>query len=211
MNKSIILSVSQEEALNILSGEQTALLRKRIPKDYKGWVYGYVKKGKPYLVYSDDHYGHYYIEPRWTFLYGYSKEEAIKIFGVAKDDTFDGIINSTIPFRFWYDEYECYSDISGCTNNENGYECMFDFVYALHDYKDKLKELCLSYDEVEDYGNEQDLYVLKINKLEIFDKPMQLSEFYKHDCWVKDYDRFTPLSKTPKTYQYVYVKEKKDE
>jgi predicted transcriptional regulator len=198
MTKSIIMSVSPEEALNILNGKQTALLRKRIPKYYKGWVYGYVTKGKPYLINKDILSEFYELREKYLITY------------------FDEDLNGTIPFRFWYDEYECYSDISGCTNNENGYECEFDFVYALHDYKDKLEELCLSYYEVEEYGNGKDLYVLKIDGLTIFDKPMQLNDFsvlrwkyiyLRFDCPPYSDQVFANLSTPPKTYQYVWVKE----
>ena len=56
--KAILLSIRPEHALNILNGDKTLELRKRVPKDFKGWVYVYVTKGGGRLsVVHDDENG----------------------------------------------------------------------------------------------------------------------------------------------------------
>lgn len=85
MNEAILLSIRPEHALNILKGNKTLELRKRVPKNFKGWVYVYVTKGKRLSVVHDDENGktYYYTNSNW----GRS-------------------LNQDIPFRFWFDEYE---------------------------------------------------------------------------------------------------------
>lgn len=199
MTKSIIMSVSPEEALNILNGKQTALLRKRIPKDYKGWVYGYVKKGKPYL----------YIFANLD--YGISDEIINQQYHIS--------LNQTIPFRFWYDEYETIITKTIYYQTDDGME--EDIMYDIS--KEQLSKINVSYSAIEEYGNYKEdkngfiiktLYLMPIKKLEIFDKPMQLSEFIidfvdcDTDICGKEVDWYKlpiPLQKPPKTYQYVWV------
>lgn len=191
MNKSIILSVSQEEALNILNGKQTALLRKRIPKDYKGWVYGYVGKGKPYL---------------YTFAnldYGISDEIINQQYHIS--------LNQTIPFRFWFDQYEIIKVTESRFDGRLWSACYED-KERLYDYYLKLN---LTESDFHHYSKGSDLYALNINNLETFDKPMQLNDFIVDfvDCDTdicgKEVDWYKlpiPLQKPPKTYQYVWVK-----
>ena len=46
MTKSLMISIQPQHAVNILNGDKTLELRTWIPKDYVGWVYVYVTKGK---------------------------------------------------------------------------------------------------------------------------------------------------------------------
>lgn len=177
MSKAILLSVQSQHALNILDGRKTLELRKSVPKDFKGWVYVYVTKSKPYIEYADyDGEKCFYEEirnvPEWN-------------------------INGTIPFRFWYDEYDTVEYITD-----------FDF----EGYEDGLNHLlCLNDEQISNYGNCKDLYAWHIKKLEIFDKPMQLSDFRKigrdkimgkelRNVWGE-------VKRPPQSYQRVYVKE----
>lgn len=196
MTKSIIMSVSPEEALNILNGKQTALLRKRIPKDYKGWVYGYVTKEKPYL---------------YTFAnldYGISDEIINQQYHIS--------LNQTIPFKFKLNDYIIYEreeelNVYQPKREEDFNKCSGDVV---------LRKLNTSREDFKKYGNGKDLYVLKIDDLtifdDIFDEPMQLSDFIVDfvdsdtDINGNEVDWYKlpiPLSTPPKTYQYVWVKE----
>ena len=84
------------------------------------------------------------------------------------------------------DGYVKYVDCSGCTNNENGYECQNDFMYLLSDDPVLRKATCLTSDEIEDYGNGKDLYALHISNVEIFDEVMGLDgDFvtWDNDVW----------------------------
>ena len=73
--KAILLSIRPEHALNILNGKKTLELRKRVPKDFVGWVYVYVTKA------IKDYKQSYYYQPK-------GKENIFRLHG-------------TIPFRFW--------------------------------------------------------------------------------------------------------------
>lgn len=204
MNKSIILSVSQEEALNILNGKQTALLRKRIPKHYKGWVYGHVGKGKPYLINKDILSEFYELREKYLITY------------------FDEDLNGTIPFRFWFDEYDTIKQ----AKNVYGNYLQDLIIYQRNEYyllsleeENYFQKLQISKQDVLDkiISNKKDLYALSIKQLETFDKPMQLSDFISTDYVVFDtdvsgkevdfYKQYIPLKTAPKNYQYVWVKE----
>jgi len=122
------------------------------------------------------------------------------------------MLNGSIPCRFWFDEYIAYKYYA----DDNTYfvKRPQDFGYRADEV---LKRLCLTRDELHTYGKGKDLYAIHIKKLEIFDKPMELGEFYR------DWDRFdtdsngkevgwydigiNPLTKAPQSYQYVYVNE----
>ncbi len=209
--KAIILSIKPEYALNILNGNKTLELRKSVPKGFKGWVYCYVTKAKPYL---NCWYGKCYLVKDYTY------DELID----------DGSIphNGTIPFRFWYDEYE--------TVHLDDHEVyLYTDVAEYNVMYDVLEKLCLDYREIVNYGNGKDLYGWHIKKLEVFDKPMMLNEFTKNG-WTSDkqpcnnnkqcehcyYDNsenckacdidydgekciYQYVTKAPQSWQYVYV------
>jgi predicted transcriptional regulator len=192
--KAIVISIRPEHALNILNGSKTLELRKSVPKDFVGWVYVYVTKGKPLLVRM---FGRYTLSDRRI------------------EDLGDFTLSGKIVARFWFDEYVKYVDCIDCSNNENGYECENDFRYLLSVDPVLRKKTCLTSDEIEDYGNGKDLYAWHIKKLEVFDKPMALGEFYRdyevlsHDKYGNEiYSNDTPyfqLKRGPQSWQYAYI------
>jgi len=189
MNKAILLSVRPEHAVNILNGAKTLELRKRVPKGFVGWVNLYCTKGKPRLsVVQDDENGktYYYLNSNW------GRE-----------------LNGDVVARFWFDEYDKYVDATNCYMTSCGMQCDNEYMYQLCELQDKLKNTCLTCDEIEAYGKGKDLYAWHIKNLEIFDYPMELSEFYtwnKGDKWTPDMNWLT-LTRAPQSWQYVYVKE----
>src|SRR5690554_5722526 len=150
MTKSLMISIQPQHAFNILNGKKTLELRTWIPKDYVGWVYVYVTKGKRLSVVHDDENGktYYYLNSNW----GRS-------------------LNQDIPFKFWFDEYYTY-------HHDNHGVGLYTDVAEYNIIYDDLDELCLDYREVEKYGKGKDLYAWHIKKLEIFDEPKELSDFY---------------------------------
>jgi predicted transcriptional regulator len=189
MSKAILISINPQHVLNILNKSKTLEIRKSIPKDFKGWVYGYVTKSKPYL---------YHLEEDNTYLIDYKHE------GMWGDT-----LNGAIPFRFWFDEYY---EINKITTSNN-YYFPKSRDYNNLPYNMVLDKLCLSNHQIWDYGKGKDLYAWHIKKLEIFDRPMQLSEFYvkKHiEEDLKWYGVITyyeeELKRPPQSYQYVWVK-----
>lgn len=197
--KVIVISIRPEHAKNILNGKKTLELRKSVPKGFVGWVYVYVTKGVG--------------KSKYHHLYNLTEYNNGKtLFSIIHHNKYslvpDGFLNGKVVFRFWFDEYVKYVDCSDCSNNENGYECENDFRYLLSVDPVLRKETCLTSDEIEDYGNGKDLYAWHINKLEVFDKPMQLSDFQKEEYAVMPngiFPAYQPISRPPQSWQYAYI------
>ena len=80
------------------------------------------------------------------------------------------------------------------------------------------KLTCLSNEELDDYLHKKNGYAIHISQLEIFDKPKELSEFYKIGHYEDFNDYFTdekringkwciPLTKAPQSMMYIEVEE----
>jgi len=166
MSKQLMISIKPEHAVNILNGKKTLELRTWIPKDYVGWINVYVSKSFPVLFYIDNEYKLLNIKNLTIF-------HDIGMWEFYNDDI---IISGKVAFRFWFDEYSLLhydkTDIGNywyVINNITTYiPRNIDWLYD---------ELCLSGKQVIDYGKGKDLYAWHIDKLEIFDKPKDLSEF----------------------------------
>lgn len=65
-------------------------------------------------------------------------------------------------------------------------------------FADDYKSMCLSYDEVKNYGKGKTLYGWHISDLKIYDRPRALSEFGKVGFGHK-----VPLCHPPQSWQYV--------
>jgi len=197
--KAILMSFNPEHAMNILNGDKTLELRKRAPKEFKGWIYGYVTK-------------------RETRLNRFTSNGNV---GYVLGDYGLGVygkLNGTIPFRFWYDEHIEYG-----YDEDDG----FYFTKRLEDFSvnafEVLKALCLTRDEFHVYGKGKDLYVLNLKNIEIFDKPKRLGEFKRYTFLNAPYDLRKLkeketinkqkwdvkciLTHAPQSWQYVEVKE----
>ena len=211
----VLLPIKPEHAFNILKGNKTLDLRKSVPKWFKGWVYVYVTKGKRYLAtsFSTNDDGYTYIDS--YYLTNWNKEPFI--------------LNGTIPFRFWFDEYE---EIKYEVILPNGYE-NYDGVwvdsssYGYWISEHITEKSMLNDEELEQYGKGKDLYAWHIKNIEVFDKPMQLCEFTTTQIpnnaiieksgegmpyfYIKErrswHMYFSYLTKAPQSYMFVYVKE----
>jgi predicted transcriptional regulator len=182
--KSIIISIKPEHALNILNGLKTLELRKSVPKDFVGWVYGYVTKG-----------GKLDLIDQRNLCVGEVKKE--NTYALLVKPKVLRTLNGTIPFRFWFDEYE-ELDVSYSA-----------WTYAPLKNQDIIKQLCLTSKQIEDYSYNgityKDLYAWHIKKLDIFDKPMALGDFNKigHEAFTG----YFVLTRPPQSWQYVWVRE----
>jgi len=202
--KSIVISIRPEHALDILKGSKTLELRKSVPKDFVGWVYGYVTKSGKRLAYEKQPKHPHYI--------------------LSNSDGVNSA-NGRIPFRFWFDEYIKLEWLDPSLNikrndvNYYNYYALFENIYNNVEWI--LPNLCLTKQQVIDYGKERDLYAWHIKKLEIFDKPMQLEEFQNYMPKSNDIPEalitsswqilHQPLTKAPQSYQYVWVKGESNE
>jgi predicted transcriptional regulator len=100
-----------------------------------------------------------------------------------------------VAFRFWFENYDTYK-------------------FDQDDYWNvNLNKLCLTYEQVYEYGKGRTLYAWHIDKLEIFDKPKELSEFYHYkkkwiycgmDCPPYVDEVKVQLTKAPQKMVWVY-------
>lgn len=194
--KAILLSINPEHAYNIIKGRKTLELRKRVPKYFEGWVYVYVTKSYPLLNYIDNKY-------KLMDRKNHTIFHNIGMYEFYNDDIH---LNGTIPFRFWFDDYDDVSTKYRIDTNQ---------------IERVIEQACIGYDEFDNYvGDRENIYGWHIKKLDIFDKPMQLGELYgkqkitksqldfisRHQVGDENYEYYR-LTKAPQSYQYVWVKE----
>lgn len=198
-----LMPIRPQHLVNVLNGKKTRELRIRIPKGFKGWIYFYCTKGKPYL---------YKNKGIWFVSYENLNTPLLDI---------DFRHNGKVVCRFWFDEYDTHPfvDVSIPTGYEDWDGNFVDTTEEEMGYYitgDDLDKMCLSYNEVANYGKSKDLYALHINQLEIFDEPKSLTEFKKWtkkiiysgmDCPPYTDDVLVPVSKAPQSYMFVEVKE----
>ena len=175
--KALILSVRPEHAIKILEGEKTLELRKSVPKDYKGWVYVYVTKGKPnYYTVTVQHNG-------GQAILGFTKEEL----GLTYKH------NGQIPFRFWFDEWE-----EVLTQHHIDSEQIERILKQACIEPEDLDKYV---------GDKETIYAWHIKQLDIFYYPMWLSDFIVGLNYLGDIipPTYKKLTKAPQSYQYVWV------
>lgn len=188
MNKELLIPIKPEHLVNILNGKKILELRTWIPKDYKGWVNIYCTKTG---LYELIHHKRVDLD----FLGLYDREEYYSLFDRRiQFDRFGEILNGKVVARFWFDEYDIYK------YGEISYPYIEDYYF----FNEDLESLCLTYEEVREYGKGKTLYAWHIKDLEIFDKPKDLREFY---VLYGGEESIYPLKKAPQSYQFVYVKE----
>ena len=196
MTKVIILSIQSQHAVNILKGFKTEELRKSVPKGFRGWVYIYVTLKRPVLINKN------YISEFYEVL-----DTAVKEY--KKSAYQDEVLNGKVVARFWFDEtyyikqaVNVYGDelnqISIYDNKSYGWK-------APKEQQEILKQLCLTEQEVLDYVKGKGANAWNIKQLEIFDKPLELKNFYKLSVG-KVESAYIQLDKAPQSWQYVYVK-----
>jgi predicted transcriptional regulator len=206
MSKAILLSIKPKWVAKILNGEKTIEIRKKFPKDYRGWVYIYCTKNGETLTYCVN-----------------GKNEFVDFITVSKTNKFiKRNYNGKVVARFWCDNVEHF-EYDTCSRDICGYWLDNGQIF-------KNKGTCLSADELWNYIKDKDGYAIHISKLEIFDEPKELSEFgnYGFDfigyaeekskvgrCFGKDnylfnkHIVFIPLTKAPQNYCYVESEELK--
>src|SRR5690554_5554637 len=155
MNKSLMISIQPKHLVNILNGYKTLELRKTVPKDFKGWVYIYCTKSKPYY------------EPR---INGITNQ---KMWNIHNDFIYHTDLNGKVVARFWFDEYtKIDNDVLVTIANET------EWSSEETDTNELLKNACISIYDALEYSKGKDLYAWHIKKLEMFDTPLSLSAFY---------------------------------
>jgi len=173
--KAILMSIRPQHLVNILNGKKTIELRKRLPSDYRGWVYCYCTKTKPYIT-----------------------QQSKSQFTIRETKDFTNLINGKVVCRFWVDNVEEIDTNLGHPS-----------IYV---------KACVQDQEAIEYGKGKMVKVISISKLEIFDKPKKLGEFYYYKKRLIDCGRDCPpyvdevktqVRKAPQSWQYIYIEEDK--
>ncbi len=154
MKKVILMSVRPEQLFKILYGEKTVEIRKTIPNcTLPIDVYLYCTKAKNEFERLEKQDGEYYYgDPCYTGL-----ETELNELIVAK---------FTLKYVEIFPKMEIELDFGRETN-------YYDISL------DRLDRICLTTDELLEYGKGKELYGWYIDNLKIFDSPMELSDFYK--------------------------------
>ena len=160
--KAILMSIKPKWVAKILNGEKTIEIRKKFPKDYVGWVYIYVTKNEGLLTTKKNEWG-----------------KTIYIVLPNDKHAFPSIhcLNGKVVARF------------NATADEISYLDSLDVFATLKLGKSLMKRSGLTVDEMKTYLNGRNGTAIHINNLEIFDKPKEISEFYKLGFDVKEYNQ----------------------
>ena len=103
--------------------------------------------------------------------------------------------NGKVVCRFWVDNVEETITIN----------------YASEHFKrvrwDLSTKSCVSIKDLNNYFKGK-AKAIHISKLEIFDKPMELNEFYKIKYRTEFEEQYTPIKQAPQSWQYIYIRRK---
>ena len=199
--KAILMSIKPKYVSLILNGTKTIEIRKRFPSDYRGWVYIYCTKDRNGELHYSKQYGAFY-----------------DVYGGPERYSENGNLNGKVVACFWCDQI----DKRHIFPTEN--------VMPFNpNVESQLNQLCLTKQEVMDYGHGDDYYaqLIHISKLKIFDQPLELYNFktkkkikgctqcmYPIDTipnrMCKDCYWITPLFNAPQSWQYIEIEEIED-
>ena len=201
--KNILISIKPKYVSMILNKTKTIEVRKRFPKEYRGWVYIYCTKNGDRPIYLP-----------WEFNCHKENGEYIADCEFKKG-------NGKVVARFYCDNVEEIYDIKDITPYE--FECECDRYVSKTislSPSEFIEKTCLTQTELDEYLDcgEKTGYAVHISQLEIFDKPKELSEFYKIGHYEDFNDYFTdekringkwciPLKKAPQSMMYIEVEE----
>ena len=177
--KSILLSIRPQWVEKILNGKKTIEVRKQFPKKYVGWVYIYcTKDSKRDLYFNKLFNGSAYFKNNTDDQTSYEFLSNIKP------------INGKVVARFWCDKVEEITTEKWSPSKE----------------QDLLKASCLTENQLFDYCNLESgkpFYAIHISKLEIFDEPKYLTEYYKTYIETEKGIYYQVLTKAPQNYCYI--------
>ena len=184
--KSILLSIKPQWVAMILNEEKTIEVRKQFPKYYVGWVYIYCTKDKKNYLHWD-WYDPPFVEEEWFVS---------NIPDIWDDDrkNINGPFNGKVIARFWCDKVE-----------EIDLVDRWDWKYETETKRedDLLNYSCLTREELDNYLKEKLGYAIHFSKLEIFDRPKYLTEYYKYYVETEKSIYYQVLTKAPQNYCYI--------
>lgn len=151
--KSVLISIRPQWCEKIASGEKTIEVRKTAPKETPFKAYIYCTKSDKYLLDSDCD----------GSMFCWDKKSHHYPFKFEKD--FNELFNGKVIGEFICDKVDKYTF--------SHYEAEYRVTHV------EQKAMCLNQPELIRYGKGKTLYGWHISDLKIYDKPKELSEFYK--------------------------------
>ena len=189
--KQMLAVLSPKECCNLLNGDLSVLIRKVKPNCKLPIIVNVYcsKKGRP-LVYGSPIPS--YVEEKYVQTYGWSKEDADKIFGNLQGKVVAKFtLNKVEEIQYSHEKRQYFSE-------------------SLSE-KDLLSKSCLTDVELFQYLLFREVgYTWHIDNLEIFNQPKEISEFEHQVIYENVYTnekRYLrePLRKAPKTFCYIEV------
>lgn len=180
--KSVMISIRPKWCRLIANGKKTVEVRKTKPKiEIPFRCYIYCTNAAPYLVYGDRFDGGSFVS-QYEMLHGYSREDAVKIWGE--------VLNGKVIGEFVCDL------ITGLKANNQ-----------IQAYYNGTQGTCLSPADIVIYAAGKMIYYWRISDLVIYDKPKELSEFRSYNprvIWEEGYPLPThAIQRPPQSWCYV--------
>ena len=172
--KSIMTSVTPYLCGKIAAGQCKILVRKSAPKEVPFKAYIYATKPKKFYkcgaISTSD-------ELLWLANGKVEMCDGLKFWGDGVEDC--QCLNGKVIGEFICDRIDEYKYVY-CDHPEIGYPVGYDCGDNWYDIDDEdLQKACLTEEEFKRYGNGKPLYGWHISDLKIYDKPKELSEFYR--------------------------------
>lgn len=171
--KSVLISIRPKWTEKIANGEKTIEVRKTAPQEVPFKAYLYCTNGE----YSPTNCG----------------KKSISDCLILNRN----VVNGKVIGEFICDKVDEYNFHNGLVEfNSMGLPSRIYSSYFI--FADDYRSMCLSYDEVRNYGNGKTLYGWHISDLKIYDKPKELSEFGK-----VGFGHEVPLKRPPQSWMYI--------
>ncbi len=188
MSKAVLISIRPKWCELIANGKKTIEVRKTAPKietPFKCYIYC-TNSGRP-LVYGDKPCADGWTEA-YTQAYGYSREEADKIWGVMNGKVIGEFVCNEIQR---YARYGLFKEPARYMKSSPGGYPATEIHYS---------SLQLSPDELEQYGKGAQLYGWHISDLVIYDEPKRyVNAIYKGSCQDPTFE----IRRPPQSWCYV--------
>lgn len=171
--KSVLISIRPQWVEKIASGKKTIEVRKTAPKEVPFKCYIYATKATKWFLLSIMVTSE---ELLWLSNGKIKMGDGFELWGRGEDYL---CVNRKVIGEFICDKIDEYAFHDGLTEfNSMGLPSRIYGSYLI--FTDEYKSMCLSYDEVKDYGKGKTLYGWHISDLKIYDKPLLLSELGVH-------------------------------
>lgn len=154
--KSVLISIKPKWCEKIASGKKTIEVRKSAPQEVPFKAYIYCTKGKPYLYRVDDDDNFELTNTLRPKVDGYVKdynEQNGKVIG-------EFVCDKVYPIKNQGEKFVVANEKQGVTNEIAGQSCLY-------------------YNDMVSYFGDKNGFGWHISDLKIYDKPRELSEFYR--------------------------------